>query len=79
MLLGVILWGLHIDMTQGLLATMVADTAPPDLRGPAYGYFNLASMLAMVIASVLAGLLWELVLARHSHSTRVPRFAWWRS
>ena len=48
-------------MTQGLLATMVADTAPDDLRGTAYGVFNLVSGLAMLFASILAGLLWEAV------------------
>jgi len=58
-LLGVSLWGLHMGITQGLLATMVADTAPVDLRGTAYGLFNLASGLAMLVASVLAGLLWD--------------------
>lgn len=58
-LMGVVLWGLHMGMTQGLLATMVADTAPADLRGTAYGFFNLASGLAMLIASVLAGFLWD--------------------
>lgn len=46
-------------MTQGLLAAMVADQAPPDLRGTAYGCFNLACGLAMLIASVLAGFLWD--------------------
>jgi len=56
---GVSLWGLHLGMTQGLLATMVADTAPADLRGTAYGFFNLMSGLAMLIASGLAGLLWD--------------------
>lgn len=58
-LAGVALWGLHMGMTQGLLATMVADTAPADLRGTAYGFFNLMSGLAMLIASALAGLLWD--------------------
>lgn len=58
-LLGVGLWGLHLGVTQGLLATMVADTAPVDLRGTAYGLFNLASGLAVLVASVLAGLLWD--------------------
>jgi MFS family permease len=48
-----------MGMTQGLLATMVADTAPADLRGTAYGCFNLACGLAMLIASVVAGLLWD--------------------
>jgi MFS family permease len=56
---GVSLWGLHMGMTQGLLATMVADTAPVDLRGTAFGFFNLVSGIAMLIASVTAGLLWD--------------------
>ena len=56
---GIALWGLHMAMTQGLLATMVADTAPADLRGSAYGFFNLVSGLAMLLASGLAGLLWD--------------------
>ena len=58
-LAGVALWGVHMGITQGLLATMVADTAPADLRGTAYGFFNLMSGLAMLLASALAGLLWD--------------------
>jgi MFS family permease len=56
---GVGLWGIHMGMTQGLLATMVADTAPADLRGTAYGVFNLLSGVAMLIASGIAGWLWD--------------------
>ena len=56
---GVALWGLHMGMTQGVLATMVAATAPAHLRGTAFGIFNLACGAAMLIASVLAGLLWD--------------------
>lgn len=56
---GVSLWGLHMGITQGLLATMVADTAPEDLRGTAYGFFNLVSGVAMLVASATAGLLWD--------------------
>ncbi|HSH91688.1 MAG TPA: MFS transporter [Ramlibacter sp.] len=56
---GVALWGLHMAMTQGLLATMVAETAPDDLRGTAFGFFNLVSGLALLVASVLAGFLWD--------------------
>ena len=56
---GVALWGLHMGATQGLLATMVAETAPVELRGTAYGFFNLLSGIAMLLASVIAGLLWE--------------------
>ena len=59
LLLGVALWGVHMGMTQGLLATMVADTAPADLRGTAFGLFNLVSGVAMLIASVLAGWFWD--------------------
>ncbi|MCL6618628.1 MAG: MFS transporter [Thermomonas hydrothermalis] len=58
-LAGVALWGIHMGMTQGLLAAMVADTAPADLRGTAFGMFNLVSGLAMLAASVIAGLLWD--------------------
>ncbi|MBV8271677.1 MAG: MFS transporter [Cupriavidus sp.] len=56
---GVALWGLHMGMTQGLLATMVAGAAPPDLRGTAFGVFNLASGLALLVASATAGWLWD--------------------
>jgi len=58
-LLGVALWGVHMGMTQGLLASMVADTAPVDLRGTAFGFFNLVSGVAMLLASVCAGWLWD--------------------
>ena len=57
--LGVALWGLHMGMTQGLLATLVADAAPANLRGTAYGLFNLVSGLALLAASVVAGGLWD--------------------
>ena len=59
LLLGVSLWGLHMGMTQGLLSAMVADASPPDLRGTAFGFFNLASGIVLLIASGLAGLLWD--------------------
>ena len=58
-LVGVLIWGIHMGMTQGLLATMVANTAPAYLRGTAFGLFNLVSGLAMLMASALAGLLWD--------------------
>ena len=56
---GVLLWGLHMGITQGLLATLVADAAPADLRGTAFGVFNLVSGVAMLAASVLAGWVWD--------------------
>ena len=57
---GVVLWGLHMGFTQGLLATLVADTAPPELRGTAFGIFNLVTGIALLAASVIAGALWDL-------------------
>lgn len=56
---GIILWGAHMAITQGLMAKLVADHAPEELRGSAYGLFNLASGLALLAASVVAGLLWD--------------------
>jgi len=58
-LLGVVWWGLHMGMTQGLLAVMVAHTAPVNLKGTAFGFFNLVSSIAMLFSSVLAGVLWQ--------------------
>lgn len=57
-LVGVLIWGVHMGMTQGLLATMIADTAPKVLRGTAFGFFNLVSGISLFLASALAGLLW---------------------
>ena len=56
---GLVLWGIHMAATQGLLAAMIADTAPESLRGTAFGIFNLASGIAMLVASALAGVLWD--------------------
>lgn len=58
-LAGAALWGLHMGLTQGLLAALVAATAPAHLRGTAFGVFNLASGIALLVASVLAGWLWD--------------------
>lgn len=60
-MVGVALWGLHMGMTQGLLAALVADTAPMALRGTAFGVFNLAAGSALFLASVIAGGLWGFV------------------
>ncbi|WP_025804022.1 MFS transporter [Pseudomonas chlororaphis] len=58
-LLGVALWGLHMGFSQGILATLVADTTPADLKGTAFGVFNLLSGIALLLASVIAGWLWQ--------------------
>ena len=58
---GVVLWGLHMGLTQGLLSAMVAHAAPAALRGTAFGVFNLASGVSMLAASVAAGTLWHYV------------------
>jgi MFS family permease len=57
--LGVALWGLHMGLTQGLLAAMIADRAPQELRGTAYGMFNLITSVALLLASIIAGELWD--------------------
>ena len=56
---GVALWGLYMGLTSGELAALVADTAPARLRGTAFGIFNLVGGVAMLLASVLAGWLWD--------------------
>jgi len=58
---GAALWGLHMGLTQGLLSKMVADGVPAELRGSAFGIFNLVSGVALLLASVVAGTLWQLI------------------
>ena len=57
--LGICLWGLHMGLTQGVLAALIAETAPERLRGTAFGLFGLINGLAALLASILAGLLWD--------------------
>lgn len=58
---GIALWGVHMALTQGLLTKLIADRAPDDLRGSAFGFFNLATGVTLLFASVVAGLLWDTV------------------
>ncbi len=60
-MLGIGLWGLHMGMTQGVLSALVADTSPSNLRGTAFGLFNLVCGICLMIASVVAGWLWQFV------------------
>jgi MFS family permease len=57
--IGIALWGLYLGLSQGLLSALVADTAPSDLRGTAFGLFNLVTGCALLVASLLAGWLWQ--------------------
>lgn len=56
---GVMLWGLYLGLTQGVLSALVADSAPARLRGTAFGVFNLVSGISMLLASIIAGWLWD--------------------
>jgi MFS family permease len=56
---GIVLWGLHLAATQGLLSRLIADSAPADLRGTAFGAFNLVTGLCLLPASLIAGGLWD--------------------
>jgi MFS family permease len=58
-LIGATFWGFHMGFSQGVLGAMVADTAPTDKRGSAFGFFNLFSGIAMLFSSILAGWLWQ--------------------
>jgi MFS family permease len=57
--IGVALWGLHMGFSQGLLSALVADAAPAELRGTAYGMLNLLTGVALLAASIIAGILWD--------------------
>lgn len=59
-LLAIVLWGLHMGMSQGLLATLIADTAPAHLKGTAFGVFNLMTGIVVLLGNTAAGLLWDL-------------------
>lgn len=56
---GVIAWGLHMGLTQGVLAALIADASPPEYRGTAFGIFNFISAIALLVASAVTGLLWD--------------------
>ncbi len=59
LMLGVSLWGIHLGLSQGLFAAMIVDATPAELRGTAFGVFNFVSGIAMLLASVVAGVLWD--------------------
>ena len=61
MFAGVALWGVHMALTQGILARMIADSAPPHLVASAFGLFSLLTGLALLVGSVVAGLLWDMM------------------
>ncbi|WP_245409321.1 MFS transporter [Methyloceanibacter sp. wino2] len=55
------LWGLHLGLTQGVLSALVAHAAPAKLRGTAFGVFGLTVGVATLVASLVAGILWDAV------------------
>lgn len=57
--IGIALWGLHMGFSQGVLSAMVADTCPPQYKGTAYAFYNLFSAVALMLASTIAGSLWD--------------------
>jgi MFS family permease len=85
--LGIALWGAHMALTQGLFAKLVAERAPESLRGSAFGLFNLFTGLALLLASVIAGLVWDyigpaatfLVSAGFATATAVMILGWHRT
>jgi predicted MFS family arabinose efflux permease len=60
-MVGVATWGVHLGLTQGVLAALVADCAPEHLRGSAFGIFNLVNGIALLFASLVAGVLWQML------------------
>lgn len=58
-LAAIVLWGLHMGFSQGTLATLVADAAPANLRGSAFGLFNLATGLTVLVGNLIAGVIWD--------------------
>jgi MFS family permease len=84
-LVGVGIWGIHMGMTHGVLAAMVAGAAPKELRGSAFGVFNFVSGIAMLISSVLAGALWQwygprwtFLVGAGLSAVTLAGLAWWR-
>jgi MFS family permease len=60
-MIGVAIWGIHLGLTQGLLSALVADCAPDHLRGTAFGIFNLVNGIALLFASLVAGVVWQML------------------
>jgi MFS family permease len=85
-LVGIAIWGLHMGLTHGVLAALVADTAPAELRGSAFGIFNFVSGLVALVASLLAGGLWQwygpaatYYAGAISSSAALAGLLWWRT
>lgn len=56
---GVMLWGAHMALTQGIFSRMIADSAPDHLRATSFGAFWFVTGIATLLASLAAGLLWD--------------------
>lgn len=67
--LGLSAWGVYLGLSQGVITAMVADQAPKELVGTAFGVFNAALALAVLIGSPLIGWTWEVIGPRWVFAT----------
>lgn len=60
LVIGIVLWGVHMGFTQGVFSALIADSAPAEFRGTAFGVFHLATGIALLLISLIAGILWDI-------------------
>jgi MFS family permease len=56
---GILLWGAHMALTQGIFARMIADVAPDHLRATSFGAFYFVTGIGTLLASIAAGFIWD--------------------
>ncbi len=54
-------YGLYYALTYPVLRALVADTAPAEVRGKAFGIFYFVTSVAALLASIITGELWKYV------------------
>lgn len=65
LILGVVLFGMHLGATQGIFSAIVSEVAVSHLRATAFGVFNFFSGIALLVSGLVAGGLWELFGAQY--------------
>jgi len=55
------LYGLYFGLAEGATRAFVADVVPEERRGTAYGLYHGAVGLSLLPASVIAGVLWQVI------------------